>query len=113
MRIVLALTQRQPFSTVLWHPVTVGLTLVGQLAGIVDHVIGRAPRWRGRVVEPPGAVRAARRHVAADRRSAGLIDRRYAPAPDPRVDGLARRPGDGPDVRVVTGTRLSATMVVR
>ena len=56
MRIVLALTQRQSFSTILWHPLTVGLTLVGQLAGIVDHVIGRAPRWRGRVVEPPGAI---------------------------------------------------------
>ena len=51
MRFALMLTHRQPVTTVLWHPVTVGLMLIGQLAGIVDHVIGRAPRWRGRVVE--------------------------------------------------------------
>ena len=51
MRIALMLTQRQPVRTILWHPVTVGFTLVAQLAGVVDHVIGRAPRWRGRVVE--------------------------------------------------------------
>ncbi len=54
MRVALTLTQREPFTTVLWHPVTVGLTLLGQLAGIVDHVIGRAPRWRGRIMEPGG-----------------------------------------------------------
>lgn len=54
MRVALTVTQREPFSTVLWHPVTVGLTLIGQLAGIVDHVIGRAPRWRGRIVATAG-----------------------------------------------------------
>ena len=63
MRVALTLTQREPFTTVLWHPVTVGLTLLGQLAGIVDHVIGRAPRWRGRIVEPAG-----RSEVAAEPR---------------------------------------------
>ena len=51
MRIAMALTQRQPFRTVFWHPVTIGVTIIGQLAAIVDHVIGRAPRWRGRIVE--------------------------------------------------------------
>ncbi len=57
MRVALTLTQREPFTTVLWHPVTVGLTLLGQLAGIVDHVIGRAPRWRGRIIETGRAIR--------------------------------------------------------
>lgn len=46
-RFALVLTQRQPLSTILWHPVTVGLALIGQLAGLVDHVSGRSPSWRG------------------------------------------------------------------
>ena len=73
MRVALTLTQRQPFGTILWHPVTVGLTLVGQLAGIVDHVIGRAPRWRGRVVDDRRRVRrrADEPDVGVDRRAAG------------------------------------------
>jgi 4-hydroxybenzoate polyprenyltransferase len=45
-RFALVLTQRQPLTTVFWHPVTVGLTLIGQLAGLVDHVTGRSPSWR-------------------------------------------------------------------
>ncbi len=45
-RFALVLTQRQPLTTVLWHPVTVGLTLVGQLAGVMDHITGRRPAWR-------------------------------------------------------------------
>jgi 4-hydroxybenzoate polyprenyltransferase len=53
MRVAMTLTQRQPFTSILWHPITVGLTLLGQLAAIVDHVTGRAPRWRGRIVESP------------------------------------------------------------
>jgi 4-hydroxybenzoate polyprenyltransferase len=53
MRLALTLTQRQPLTTILWHPVTVGITLIGQFAGIVDHVLGRAPRWYGRVLETP------------------------------------------------------------
>ena len=44
-RFALVLTQRQPLSTVLWHPVTVGLTLIGQLGGLADHVIGRSATW--------------------------------------------------------------------
>jgi hypothetical protein len=46
-RFALVLTQRQPLTTVLWHPVTVVLALFGQLAGLVDHVTGRSPSWRG------------------------------------------------------------------
>jgi 4-hydroxybenzoate polyprenyltransferase len=44
-RFALILTQRQPLTTVFWHPVTVGLALIGQLAGLVDHVTGRTPSW--------------------------------------------------------------------
>ena len=47
-RFALVLTQRQPLSTVFWHPVTIGVTLAGQLAALVDHVTGRVPaarRW--------------------------------------------------------------------
>jgi 4-hydroxybenzoate polyprenyltransferase len=47
-RFALVLTQRQPLSTVLWHPVTILVALVGQFAALVDHVTGRAPaarRW--------------------------------------------------------------------
>ncbi len=47
-RIVLAITQQQPLLSILWHPVTVGVTLVGQAAGIVDrvtlaHALGSVP----------------------------------------------------------------------
>jgi 4-hydroxybenzoate polyprenyltransferase/GT2 family glycosyltransferase len=41
MRIALAVGERHPASTVLWHPVTAPLTVIGQLAAIVDHVVGR------------------------------------------------------------------------
>ena len=54
MRVALTITQRQPVTTILWHPVTIGYTLLGQLAGLVDHVIGRPPRWRGRILDLPG-----------------------------------------------------------
>ncbi len=59
MRVSLAFTRRQPAATILWHPVTIGLTLLGQLAGLVDHVIGRSPRWRGRVINRSGPTAAA------------------------------------------------------
>ena len=55
-RFALVLTQRQPISTVLWHPVTVGVTLVGQLAALVDHVTGRTPETRGSDRAMPAAV---------------------------------------------------------
>ena len=41
MRVALALTQRQPLTSVLWHPVTVIATLIGQAIGIGDHVVRR------------------------------------------------------------------------
>ena len=41
MRVVLAIVDRQPARTIAWHPVTVLLTLIGQVGGIVDHVLGR------------------------------------------------------------------------
>jgi 4-hydroxybenzoate polyprenyltransferase len=42
-RFALVLTQRQPLTTVFWHPVTIGLALIGQAAGLVDLVTGRTP----------------------------------------------------------------------
>ena len=39
-RLLLAVTQRHPIETVLWHPVTVAIATVGQLAGIADLVLG-------------------------------------------------------------------------
>jgi hypothetical protein len=42
-RFALILTQRQPLTTVFWHPVTIGLALIGQAAGLLDHVTGRLP----------------------------------------------------------------------
>lgn len=40
VRTGLALTQRQPLTTLVWHPVTIAITLAGLGAGIVDHVRG-------------------------------------------------------------------------
>ncbi len=40
-RLALMVTQRQSPATVAWHPVTVIVMLVGQVAGIADHVLGR------------------------------------------------------------------------
>jgi lycopene elongase/hydratase (flavuxanthin-forming) len=42
-RFALVLTQRHPLTTVVWHPVTIAVTLFGQTLGLLDHVIGRAP----------------------------------------------------------------------
>lgn len=39
-RFALAVTQRQPLESIAWHPVTVALAIVGQVAGIVDRVRG-------------------------------------------------------------------------
>jgi 4-hydroxybenzoate polyprenyltransferase len=46
VRFALVLTQREPLSTVFWHPVTIGVTLVGQLVALADHVTGRTPTYR-------------------------------------------------------------------
>jgi 4-hydroxybenzoate polyprenyltransferase len=50
-RLVVAIRERMPLRTVLWHPLTVGVTTIAQVASVVDAVRGRPPRWRGRPVE--------------------------------------------------------------
>lgn len=40
-RLALVVTQHHPPTTIAWHPVTVGLMLVGQVAAIVDLAVGR------------------------------------------------------------------------
>jgi hypothetical protein len=39
MRLALAITQRQSLATIAWHPVTVVVMLIGQVAGIIEYVI--------------------------------------------------------------------------
>ena len=105
MRVALTLTQREPFTTVLWHPVTVGLTLA-RPAGR-----DRRPRHRaGAAMARPD--RRARRAIRGRGRTArrGRIGRaRLTSAPTSvgrpatRLTGPARP--YGPDVRVVIGTR--------
>ena len=43
-RVVLVATQRQSPTTIAWHPVTILIALIGQIAGIADHIAGRAPK---------------------------------------------------------------------
>lgn len=50
-RIGLAVLEHQPLLSVLWHPLTVGATMLGQLASLVDGVRGVQPIWRGRPYE--------------------------------------------------------------
>ncbi len=50
-RITLALAEHQPLASILWHPLTVGATMLGQLASLVDGVRGATPIWRGRPYE--------------------------------------------------------------
>ncbi len=40
-RLALMITQRQSPATIAWHPVTIIVMLIGQVAGIADHVLGR------------------------------------------------------------------------
>ena len=61
-RFALVLTQRHPLTTVLWHPVTVGVALIGQLAGVVDHVTGR-PRPRRYEDQPLATATAQNDHA--------------------------------------------------
>ena len=49
-RLLLAIREHMPVRTVLWHPVTVSLTLAAQVASIADAVRGRPTRWRGRTM---------------------------------------------------------------
>lgn len=46
-RLLLAITQRQPITTIAWHPLTVALATAGQIAGIADFVTGRSPEVVG------------------------------------------------------------------
>ncbi len=55
-RFALVLTQRQPLSTVLWHPVTIAVALIGQFVALVDHVTGRVPAAQRREGVVPAAV---------------------------------------------------------
>jgi 4-hydroxybenzoate polyprenyltransferase len=50
-RLLVAIRERMPLRTVLWHPLTVGVTTVAQVASVVDAVRGRPARWRGRPLE--------------------------------------------------------------
>ncbi|MCU0504159.1 MAG: prenyltransferase [Chloroflexi bacterium] len=50
-RLLVAIRERMPLRTVLWHPLTVSLTTIAQVASLVDAVRGRPPRWRGRPFE--------------------------------------------------------------
>ena len=50
-RLVLAIRERMPLRTVLWHPLTVAATTVAQVPSLVDAVRGRPARWRGRTLE--------------------------------------------------------------
>jgi hypothetical protein len=58
-RLALAITQRQPITTILWHPLTVALMTAGQVGGIADFVVGRSPVLRDQQVpEPPAEAEA-------------------------------------------------------
>jgi hypothetical protein len=49
-RITLAVTQRMPLSTVLWHPLTAPATLVLQVAGLLADLLGGPRAWHGRAL---------------------------------------------------------------
>jgi 4-hydroxybenzoate polyprenyltransferase/GT2 family glycosyltransferase len=51
-RVALAALEHQPLVSVVWHPVTVGATMLGQLASLVDGLRVASPIWRGRPYEP-------------------------------------------------------------
>ena len=70
VRIVLAITQRQPLLSIVWHPVTVVVALIGQAAGIVDRV-------RGEDVPPSGA--------DDDANETPAIDDPFGDLPDPTL----------------------------
>ncbi|MBA2701513.1 MAG: glycosyltransferase, partial [Chloroflexi bacterium] len=59
-RTVLAVTQRQSLLTIAWHPVTIVVTLAGQLLGIADHALGREPAQRRRALSLTEAAAADR-----------------------------------------------------
>jgi 4-hydroxybenzoate polyprenyltransferase len=55
-RLALTLTQRQPPSSVLWHPVTIVIALVGQLASVVEHVLRTRAAGTDRAEIDPASV---------------------------------------------------------
>jgi 4-hydroxybenzoate polyprenyltransferase/GT2 family glycosyltransferase len=50
-RVALGLTERLPFRSALWHPVSAVATIAFQLLSLVDGLRGVAPIWRGRPLE--------------------------------------------------------------
>lgn len=50
-RVGLAIVERQPLRSVLWHPVTIGATIAAQLVSLVDGICGVPAIWRGRPYE--------------------------------------------------------------
>ncbi|HXM54617.1 MAG TPA: prenyltransferase [Candidatus Dormibacteraeota bacterium] len=50
LRVLLAWRERQPWRTILWHPVTFAAACCFQAASVADGLAGRAPVWRGRRV---------------------------------------------------------------
>jgi lycopene elongase/hydratase (flavuxanthin-forming) len=50
LRLTIALRQRQPLRTILWHPLTWAGTIAILGLSVADGLRGRSPRWRGRVV---------------------------------------------------------------
>jgi hypothetical protein len=47
LRVVVALRERQPLSSIIWHPITVLATLAAMSASVADGLAGRPPVWRG------------------------------------------------------------------
>lgn len=47
LRAAVAVRERQPLASLLWHPVTVLATLAAMTASVADGLAGRAPVWRG------------------------------------------------------------------
>lgn len=55
LRLFIAGSERQPRSTVLFHPLTWLGTLVFQTLSVADGLRGKPPRWRGRPLTPEAA----------------------------------------------------------
>lgn len=55
-RFALAVTQRQPLESIAWHPVTVAIAVVGQIAGIADRVRGDRANGAPVAVDDEGVV---------------------------------------------------------
>lgn len=47
-RLTLARTQRQPAGSIVWHPATLAVSILGQVRGIADFVLGEPGHRRGR-----------------------------------------------------------------